>query len=241
LLVTVVAIASLCVATLSMVANGFGGRASLVQMSRAAQMAQQMQRMLAIRAARVSAALPATSRPALRALTPVEIARALKYVSEQMGEQVGGASLTDGQKDALTRLLSADNQRLIDPDTRLGWEAGGSRQFIRITITPDHTLTLMIRRNKPPPDSAMLRLEANGRVLLNSSRPWPGAATLPAPVTTLSAQERQMLHDQHTAGLVSAVVLGVNPALACLLLVAAVDLLRCNPRGVRLLWVYMSA
>ncbi len=88
-LVTAVAVTSICVACLTLLGNCIAEHSAVSAMRQAIQAparVQQMQKMAALRAQRVAAAIKAAaSQPAtMRALTQTEISHTLRYINNQL-------------------------------------------------------------------------------------------------------------------------------------------------------------
>jgi hypothetical protein len=236
-LVTAVAVMSICVGSLSLAFNCFCENYAIARMQLSVRSAAQIQRLVAMQTARVAAArMAATSQPTFRALTAAEIDGAINYFDAQLLARGNAGSLNVLQKAALKVLLSKTGQVLVDPDVPLGSQISGQLQKAMIVLNGDGSVMIAVNHGSP---------FSIGRVWIDNAGHQSFPVRIPSPPQFLaplmtSAQYQQIFHDQHISALISAIIFGISALLAILLLPAGVYLLRMNPRGIWLHWVYVA-
>lgn len=236
--VTVVAIISICVAVLSLLFNGLLLRITITRLYRAQSLQGQMQQMIAARnqkMAQLSAGNPATHPFQARALNSKEISRVMDFIGKQLGADVGGESLTIAQELTLTRLLSQDGQQLIDPNTPLVTQRGPQTQSAFARMDRDHVLSLDIFHGR---FFNQIHINPDGKESHVTTPTTPTPFSTPAP-PPLTAQNQKILHNQYAAAWASIAIYSINLLLAILLIFGAIYLLRRNPRGIHLHWIYV--
>jgi hypothetical protein len=241
-LVTLVAILSLCVASVSLLSNGFLLKNAINEISATRNLPAQMQQAATVRAqtlARLAAANNSATRPFhARALTPGEISNVIQLIDNQLGAEVGGESLTASQKHTLRQLLSRDSQSIIDPSLPLVTRGGSPMQSVRARMENNRVLSLVVFHTKYT-DLYRTRIDADGRELpMPAIRPIPSIPAPPAP-TISTAQDKKLLRDRMAAASISAGIFSTNLILAILLLIGGLLFLRRDQRGARLHWIYL--
>jgi hypothetical protein len=187
----------------------------------------------------------ATSRPSqYRALKPREIAPVIVLIERKLQSPQTGAHLTDAQKQTLTRLLSADPQRLIDPGVEVGSEVPGQLQVVRATLSPEGILTLTINHGGAS-RIYRTRIDAAGQ-----DHPAPFVSSpvvaapsqsyiFPQPQPTPDAEVLQSWTGEFHAEVCGVVFCGVSLLLDLVLIASAILLLVSSRKGVALMWSYV--
>jgi hypothetical protein len=249
-LVTVVAIASLCLASLSLVLNGVLEKSSLHSLQ-AARQAPLIAVALPPRTAPVRTAFPpVVMRPPSahqwRALTPTEIAGVISYINLQLAAPLGGQSVTEKQKQTLKKILSSPNQSMIDPSLSLNFESRTQIQVFRAMPSNDHMLWIAVRHGSAL-DIYRTRIDAEGRQIAfptfgsATTRPFAPArqfASMPLG-SPFAPSPPPNYHAQYISALISCILFAVQFALALLLLLAGIGLLMSKYKAVRLLWLFV--
>lgn len=246
-LVTIVAIISMCIACLSLLVNGLTLRSAIGSLREAINGPAKAQQMIALNArsqaqavTRMKAEAQAeASRAPMRALTSQEIIQALSYINRQLAMRSKIAELTGPQRQTLTRLLSTNGQRWIDPNIPLG-SVTPSFQVVRAQMDGDRSLVLVIDHGSDF-DVGVMHIDSAGREQFSTP---PGVRRLNMMIRGLNtgAQVRryqQYYHDQYVAALISIILLGIYLLLPFPLLVGGIYVLLRKARGVRLHWIYV--
>ncbi|MGD0389231.1 MAG: hypothetical protein ABSC42_09775 [Tepidisphaeraceae bacterium] len=241
-LVTAVGIVSICVGSLGLLFDCVSEHSAVGELRAANQATAQMQQLAVRRAQSLAAGMKAAaSQPtAFRALTPAENSATIDYINKELDSR-NHDSLDEAQRNALVKMLSKDGQGLIDPDVPLGSQTPGRLQMVRAWASGNHSVLLAANHGSPY-NIYRTRLDAAGN---QTAYPTIGLSNfssnpIPPPMTITPQQNQQILHDQYISAMLSAIIFGINAILAIILLAAGVDLLKSNPRGIRLHWAYAA-
>lgn len=250
-LVTGVAIVSICVGCMGLAVYAVLGNLSVREMIAARQgaaaaqtaavrvTAQAQARAVARAAAtRTAATRSAATLPSFPALNHDQIAQTLASIQPRVlptsrGSGFIPAQITQAQKDSLSRLLSAGGQKLIDPKIPVGSQTAASLQVVRAFVDRAGTLRLIINHGNGR--ISRIWLDPAGRqvaIPLPPPRP-PPPIFIPSPVANL-----QSFTNQYVNSLAWLIDYAVHGVLDIVILIGGIYLLRCSPRGVRLLWLY---
>ncbi|MGD1277816.1 MAG: hypothetical protein ABR964_11425 [Tepidisphaeraceae bacterium] len=243
-LVTTTGILSICVGCFSLLVNGLLLLVAVVSMSELTKkFAAEKQQAVTNAAQAAAATRTAATRPAPRALTENEIADVIRYIQERshVGRLQSGP-LSSAQIKALTRMLAAPGQLIIDPQIPLGSEDenGIGYQLVQqVFFFPDGALYLDITHGS----RALGRTRVQSQIDLGGTE-LETDLTTPADSYRMAAkafggpQWTGWYQDRFDSAMFASIIVAINLALALLLLVAAVLLLRSKPRGVQFHQLY---
>ena len=236
LLVTTVAIVSICVASLSLIING------IFEISSFRGLLSALNPPLVFPVFRLA---PQPHWPISighwRSLTAGEISNVIREANSQL-RIAGGPPLNDKQTQTLTKLLSSPDQPFIDPALGLNVVYNGSLQIFRampgnageVMLSVRHGDVYDLHRTRIEADGSLLRLaySAAARAILR-------VAPIPASPPGFYSSQMQVFHDQYVSAAYSSIAFGAYILLAILLLWAAILLLFSRIKGVRLHWSFV--
>jgi hypothetical protein len=243
-LVVSVIVVGFCIALISILYSGISGLISIGQARHMGQAITQLQRTPTPRRFAAPTAVPTpTSRPLqFRALTAGEISSAINIIEHAVESPHGAAHLTDAQKATLTKLLSADSQRPIDPEIGVGSEVPGQLQVVRATLSTQGELTLTINHGGRS-RIYRTRIDAQGQELaapyLSDSMVLSPPATFAFPQPTPDAEVLRQWGDEFHAEVCGAIFCVASLLLDLMLIVAGILLLFSSRKGVVLMWMYV--
>jgi len=187
--------------------------------------------------------LPAPAGPSqYRALKTNEILSVINLIERRLMSPQESPHLTDAQKQTLTRLLTADPQKLIDPGIEVGSEVRGRLQVVRATLSPQGILTLTINHGRP---SRIYRTRIDGA---GQEHPYPFSLPPMAPAPSQSytfprptpdAEVLRSWTSEFHAWVCSEIFCCVSLLLDLVLIVSAILLLVSSRKGVALIWSYV--
>jgi hypothetical protein len=177
-----------------------------------------------------------------RALTAGEISSAINFIQHSVESPQGAAHLSDAQTATLTKLLSADPQRLIDPEIAVGSEVPGRLQVVRATLSRQEGLTLTINHGGRS-RIYRTRIDAQGHEFaapyLSDSMVLSPPATFAFPQPTPDSEGLRQWGDEFHAEVCGAIFCGASLLLDLVLIVAGILLLFSSRKGVALMWMYV--
>jgi hypothetical protein len=170
-----------------------------------------------------------------RRLTPGEITGVIAFINSEL--QRRGAVLNDAQSAGITKLLSQDGQKLVDPAVPLGSKTPGQLQMIMALPSGYHSILLAVNHGS---GFAIYRTRFDSA---GNQTPYlvapPQPQFTPTPMLQ-TAHIQQMFRRRYVEGWISACTFGIGGLAAIVLLFGGVRLLQFNPQGIRLHWIYVA-